>query len=246
MARCWIRSLAFTALVTFIFAGLTTLRVGDGVSAKARGAAVIGNILHSSFVEPFGLPLTLLGVAVLTLAYCGFFALGQIEPQPSVEPTGFEAEMAGKFVFPAGPDPIGSMAAKNDFDRQSRAGASAFGRKQAVGTAAGTAPLAKPARLTDPAQIVLHVLKENGLDWYMAHQGYEGNWRQAHAGLLALGHRRQAEILCQAGACYDRYIRDVFTPADGEPSQEDDQAYSDQMHKLDREWRAANPLSAHS
>lgn len=246
MARYWFRSLAFTALVLLVFAGLTTLRVGDGVSAKAGGAAVIGNMLYSGFVEPFGLPLTLLGVAVLTLAFCGFFALGQTKPQLSVEPTGFEAAMAGKFVFAAGPDPIGSMAAMSDFDRQSRAGASTFGRKQAASTAATTAPLTKTARLTDPAQIVLHVLKENGLDWYMAHQGYEGNWRQAHAGLLALGYHRQAEILGQAGECYDRYIRDVFTPADGEPSQEDDRAYRDQMHKLDREWRADNPSGAHS
>ena len=245
MARFWFRSLAFTALVTFVFAGLTTLRVGDGVSAKARGAAAIGNMLHSSFVEPFGLPLTLVGVAILTLAFCGFFALGRTEPQTS-EPTGFEAAMAGKFVFPAGPDPIGSMAAKNDFDRQSRASASSFGRKQVDGTAVAVAPLAKPSRLSDPAQIVLHVLNENGLDWYMAHHGYEGNWRHAHAGLLALGYHRQAEILGQAGECYDRFISDVFTPADGEPSQEDDRVYMDQMHKLDREWRPANPLTSHS
>lgn len=94
-------------------------------------------------------------------------------------------------------------------------------------------------RVTDPADLALKILSENSFDWYFAHVGDEGRWREAKRLFEVRGRFQLADIMERAGQNYERYLIDVFAPSGGDPPQEDSKPYVAASGELGRQWRTA-------
>lgn len=171
------------------------------------------------------------GLGVLKLMTDWF--VGPIGKMPSVGLIMTFGALAAILFWPRkllSKEPIleGDTVGMNDF--RDRYTPPTFGRRTAT-----TSEQAGP--IGDAASQAIDLLSVHSFDWYFAHYGFEGQWRQAHQQLEEAGLRRLAAVMFRAGECYDRYIAEVFTPADGEPSPEDEKAYLAEVKGIYREWR---------
>lgn len=216
MRTFWARAL----IVALIFSGLFALLAGnlssnDDHGQRGQALAALFDLVRTYFVEPLGLPLAAASVGASVLAVAGFLALGKQPIEPSSLGHG-ESDATGPRPLPA-VSPTGG-----------------FGRRKAM-PEQGAPPRNEHGRLT------LDVLRTRSFDWYFAHHGFEGRWKTAHAELLGLGEHDRAALLMEAGALHDRFIEEVFTPQQGEPSAEEERAYLEAMRMIDRRYKSIPP-----
>ena len=210
MVKFWIRAFLVSVIVSGLFAILaSSLSYDDVSSVRARGLASMMEILGAAFLEPLGLPLATATIFVAMMAIMGFFALGKQPPEKERE-NYIGAEATG--AKPQIPAPAAS-----------------FGKR--------TERASEDPPNGDPAH-AMAILQTRGFDWYFAHYGFEGNWRKAHAGMLAMGETEKASVLMEAGTVYDAFIKDVFVPSGGEPSADDERSYLDKTRLLDKRYKS--------
>lgn len=211
-------------LFPFILAFATAifLAIYDGSSPPGAGRRILSHVADI-LRGAFGTWGTIFAAFVIGLCLNMLASLfnGEEEALAAVE------DLPPKAVATTASPPVNVMA--------STPAGGGFGRR---GTQ--SAPPARPVHVPRTgADLAIETLAVRDFDWYFAHHGYEGNWKQVHRELQDRGQRALAEILQRAGQNYDRYIDEVFTPSDGEPSPQDESRYMAASRALTLEWRAA-------